>query len=40
MEFVAAAREVPERLIVPRTSAGSGRSLLLIESGRAIGGAV
>src|SRR5947208_1987501 len=39
MEIVAAAREVPERLNVPRTSTGSGRSLLLIENGRAIGGA-
>jgi CRP-like cAMP-binding protein len=39
MEIVAAAREVPEQLNVPRTGAGSGRSLLLIENGRALGGA-
>ena len=37
MEIVAAAREVPERLNVPRTSTGSGRSLLLIENGRVTG---
>jgi CRP/FNR family transcriptional regulator, cyclic AMP receptor protein len=39
MQVFTAAWDVPERLKVPRTDSGSGRSLLLTESVRTIGGA-
>jgi CRP-like cAMP-binding protein len=39
MEIAAATREARERPNVPRISTGGGRSLLLMEIGRAIGGA-